>query len=141
MPRRRHLPIEERTSDFDRWSQYFGKSQSRFNTSLPGVDDVLIQHYQIGKSQYLSPELNPKSFGSPVSLQAFDGYIPCANPDCYHGGFRFDQEITEMVRHKAESREGEKHCPGNEAYDKGKRPGLQCLNSLRYRITIRYKPS
>jgi hypothetical protein len=140
MARSLHKGKVSRITEDDRYSQYFKIINSVATQSIRGVDDVLIEFNQVGKRTMLfsGPFLPEGELTKPQRLANHTGYIPCTNPVCWHEGFGFDSEITTMISTGATIQQGTKGCKGSEASNQGKRPGLQCLNRLEYRLAIVY---
>jgi len=66
----------------------------------------------------------------------------CGNPRCQRGGYDFELQFAEMVRHGIESDAVNVSCRGDEGTPKGRRIGQSCLMSMTGMINVKYmKPT
>ena len=126
----------------DRSNRFFG-APVPFEEAFPALEDAFIEYYEIGKGtnyEKWAPRPRKPRYRKPVSLRTIGGCKPCSNTRCNGGGFEIDFNVNEMVRLEQTKREFHESCPGDEGSPKGRRIGPPCLNTLYYRITLKYKP-
>lgn len=70
-----------------------------------------------------------------VSAGYFQGHIRCHHPECEGGGFEIERILDEMVQRREEAREGILVCAGWI----GDRDQVPCVNSVTYRIDLKYR--
>ena len=113
---------------------------AEFLKAFPTLETVLIESWQEGAgvgNPYTST-LPSRTYGLPRPLAS--PIISCANRNCRSGGFDVFQDIAEMVHEKLTTKEFVKVCLGDERSPKGGKLGRDCINTLHYRLTLRYEP-
>jgi len=113
---------------------------AEFLKAFPTLETVLIESWQEGAgvgNPYTSA-LPSRTFGLPRPVTS--PIISCANRNCRSGGFDIFQDISEMVHENLTTKEFVKVCPGDEGSPKGGKLGGDCVNTLHYRLTLRYEP-
>lgn len=111
-----------------------------FLKAFSTLDSVLIESWEEGTG-VVNPytgALPPRTYGAPRPVRGRK--IRCANPKCRRGGFDIFHNISEMVYEKLTTKEFIMLCSGDEGSPKGTRLGQNCLNTLHYRLTLKYKP-
>jgi len=112
---------------------------AEFLEAFRTLEDVLIESWQegIGVGNPYTNTLPSRTYGLPRPVTS--RIISCANRNCRRGGFDIFQDISEMMREKLTTKEFVKICLGDEGHPKGGRPGWNCVNTLHYRLTLKYK--
>ena len=113
---------------------------AEFLKAFPTLENVLIESWQEGTgvgNPYASA-LPSRTYGLPRAVTS--PIISCANRHCRDGGFDVSQDISEMVDEKSTAKEFVKVCLSNEGFPKRGKPGRDCINTLHYRLTLRYEP-
>ncbi len=112
---------------------------AEFLKAFQTLEDVLIESWQegagVGNPYTSTPPSRTYGLRRPVTSRI----ISCANRNCRRGGFDILQDISEMMREKLNTKEFVKICLGDEGSPKGGRPGWNCVNTLHYRLTLKYK--
>jgi hypothetical protein len=112
---------------------------AEFLKAFPTLETVLIESWQEGAgvgNPYTST-LPSRTYGLPLPVTS--PIISCANRHCRDGGFDIFQDISEMVHEKLTTKEFVKVCLGNERFPRGGKLGQNCINTLHYRLTLRYE--
>ena len=96
-----------------------------FRKSFPELEDTVVEWTEAATSGERRS----------MSLQAgyAHGRVRCSNPGCQEGGFEIAYLLRRMIGLGQREQEGTLVCTGWEAED---RP---CVNTLRYRVSLRYK--
>jgi hypothetical protein len=113
---------------------------AEFLKAFPTLENVLIESWQEGEgvgNPYTST-LPSRTYGLPRPVTS--PIISCANRNCRSGGFDIFQDISEMVHEKLNTKEFVKVCLGDQDSPKGGKLGRDCVNTLHYRLTLRYEP-
>jgi hypothetical protein len=107
---------------------------AEFLKAFPMLEDVLIESWQegMGTSNPYTNTLPRRGYGRSHSVA--DRVIACANRNCKGGGFDILQDISKMVHERLTMKEFVQVCCGNEG------SGRDCVNTLRYRLTLEYTP-
>src|SRR5579863_4829611 len=108
-----------------------------FLKPFPKLDNVLIESWEEGRDVG-NPDtstLPPKKYGPLRPINELT--IPCANRICRRGGFNISQDISTMADEGLTTKEFVQVCPGDEGTPK--RRGRDCLNTLHYRLTLKYR--
>jgi hypothetical protein len=130
----------------DRSRRVFGQLRS-FDEVFPTIEDADVEYTETGsfpvnKPPRARPILNREFKPEPrrrFHSVKHGGLLPCSNPSCRRRGYEIDLVLSEM-RHAGETvKEGSLSCPGDEGSPKGKRIGNECPNSVRYKLTVKYK--
>lgn len=129
----------------DRSNRFLVGEPGPFDKAFPTLQDVLIEYCEVGKGEsvrYVLGRDDPSGYhyGPPCSFRSLGGLIRCGNPVCSRGGYEIDFDVHDMVRRKLVEKEFTRRCQGDEGSPKGQRLGRRCLNYLRYKITVQYKP-
>ena len=66
--------------------------------------------------------------------------IPCSNPRCQQGGYPLEAMLDSIIGMCTEEHQGYIRCNGHEGTPKGGRIGNSCDNSIKFTITVNYKP-
>jgi len=113
---------------------------AEFLKMFPMLYDVLIESWEEGTGMGNPYTTTPPSrtYGLPHSVSS--RVIACANRSCNMGGFDILQDISEMVREKWHIKEFVQVCCGYEGSPKGGQRGRDCVNTLHYRLTLKYEP-
>jgi len=124
------------------WSnRFFVDMAKTFEETYPELEDALVEWKESGNNtdrpDFLSKNKDQK-FNSRFSIKENHGtLISCSNTLCKKGGFQLGFVIHEMIRKKETEREGFIPCEGYEPMGRGNK--RRCLNSISYRITLKYK--
>ena len=117
-------------------------SEASFGDAFPQIEGGIIEFVEIGEGTDFiigAPWPKQPTYSGRLQLVEAGGLMSCSNPYCNRGGYEIDSDIAEMVRDKCDVKEFSRLCPGDEGSEKGRRPGKKCLNSLRFRIKLRYR--
>lgn len=103
---------------------------TEFLNAFPTLETVLIESWQesAGVDRAYEP---PRAVTSRI--------ISCGKRNCRKGGFDIFRDISEMIDEKLSMKEFVKVCLGNEGSTRGDRLGRGCINTLHYRLTLKYK--
>jgi hypothetical protein len=108
--------------------------------SFPILENVLIESWQegagVGNPYTSTPPSRTYGLPRPVTSPI----ISCANRSCKNGGFDIFQDISDMVREKLSTKEFVKVCLGDEGPPREGSLGRGCINTLHYRLTLKYEP-
>lgn len=117
----------------DRSNRVFARSGT-FESVFPDLEDAVVEYYETDLGRP-----SPSTYNRRHSLKLLGGLIRCGNSLCHRGGYEVDWDVHDMRREGAAQKEFVKRCPGDEGSPKGRRHGRDCLRSLHYRITLKYK--
>jgi len=113
---------------------------AEFLKAFPTLETVLIESWQegagVGNPYTSAPPSRAYGLPHPVTSPI----ISCANRNCRSGGFDIFQDIAEMVHEKLVTKKFVKVCLGDERSRKGGNLGRDCINTLHYCLTLKYKP-
>lgn len=127
----------------DRSNRFMSGPPTKFETAFPELGGISIAYRETGKgvSGLLGQRGSPRApLGSKARLRTTGGLIRCSNPMCNRGGYEVDWDVHDMLRRKLVTKEFTRRCPGDEGSPKGRRPGPKCLNTLHFKLTLKYKP-
>jgi len=113
---------------------------SEFLKTFPMLHDVLIESWQEGMGAGNPYTTTPPSTSYGLPHSAASRVIPCANRSCNGRGFDIFQDISEMVREKLHIKEFVQVCCGDEGSPKEAQRRRDCVNTLHYRLTLKYEP-
>lgn len=112
---------------------------AEFLKAFPTLETVLIESWQEGAgvgNPYTSTPPS-RAYGLPRPVTSL--IISCANRNCRSGGFDIFQDVAEMVHEKLVTKEFVKVCLGDGRSPMGGNLGPHCINTLHYRLTLRYE--
>lgn len=104
---------------------------------FPIINDrvLLASFYRNYRQRKNNREVETHGLPHPVTNRI----ISYANRNCRRGGFDIFQDIPEIKREKLATEEFVKICLGDEGSAKGGKLGWHCVNTLHYRLTLKYK--
>src|SRR5260370_30755215 len=114
-------------------------SEGTFEQAFPEVEQALIESYETGDdvtARRGDPE--PNSYSRPLRVD--EPRRRCSNKRCQQGGYDIERELRYMVTTKQVTLETVLDCKGHEGSPKGRRKGSSCMNALRLRLKVKYKP-
>jgi hypothetical protein len=111
---------------------------AEFLRAFPTLENVLIESWQEGAGNPYTSTVPSRTYAPPRPVTS--PIISCANRNCRSGGFDIFQDISDMVHENLITKEFVKVCLGDERSPKGGQLGRDCINTLHYRLTLRYEP-
>ncbi len=124
-------------------------TQRPFEEAYPTVEAADVEYTESGRFPETRPprlryqprrEVSSERRLQYHSIRQGGALILCGNPECRRGGYEVATILSEMKRSGETVREGALSCPGDEGSPKGRRRGDRCRNSIKYKITVKYKP-
>lgn len=65
--------------------------------------------------------------------------VPCGNPRCQQGGYDLNATLIGITHSRETEYEIDWSCNGHEGTPKGRRIGVDCMNSITGKLTIAYR--
>jgi hypothetical protein len=118
----------------DRSKRVFGKL-TEFERVFPNVDSALVEYIEIKRA---ATSIEPQPHYHEMH---HGGLIACGNPRCKRGGYEMEGSLYTMSKNNETEMTGERSCPGDEGSPKGRKKGRACGNSIKFKITVKYKSS
>lgn len=110
----------------------FGKKVS-FEEAYPQIGDIVIEVEEFGKG------VDSYNRRRRYTKQYLPGeFVNCSNPVCFAGGFHLGSHLHKMVSESKTELEDSELCRGNEGSPKGRRMYRKCVNTFKFKITIKY---
>jgi hypothetical protein len=98
------------------------------------VDSALVEYKEIKRA---ATSIEPGKRDHEMSQHGT--LIRCGNPRCKGGGYEMSSDLYSLVKDGKTEATGNRSCPGDEGPPKGRKRGRACGNSIKFKITAKYK--